>query len=194
MGNFRQCSIATLPFRHSMPACRLQFHHQNQDKLALSKLLKIFIDICMLRAKPEDVPSSANLLGAALVAYALVSLALASASLPLHNALLYALADTLILSLITHTLLLLRRLPARLVQTLTALAGTGTLFGLAALPFTHLSELSPVLFSLLIWSVAVTAHILRHALSVSFMMGVLASFGYLFVALMVMGALFPPSA
>ncbi|MEO5703297.1 MAG: hypothetical protein ABIQ54_05380 [Gammaproteobacteria bacterium] len=158
----------------------------------MSNILRIFIAICMLRAKPDDVPSSATLLGTTLAAYLLVNLALASASLPLNKALLYALADTLVLCVLTHTLLLLRRLPARLTQTLTALAGTGALFGLVALPFAQLSELSPILFSLLIWSVAVTAHILRHALSVSFMMGVLASFGYLFVALMVTAALFPP--
>jgi hypothetical protein len=157
----------------------------------LLKLLRIFVDICMLRAKPEDVPSSATLLSYTLAIYTLTSLALATSSLPLNKALLYAVTNTLVLAMLTHTLLLLRRFPARLTQTLMALAGTGTLFGMAGLPFVYLAELAPVLFSLLIWNVAVTAHILRHALSVSFMMSVVASMGYLFVAFAVTGALFP---
>ncbi len=174
-----------------MPVKQSHNNHQIQDELALLKQLRIFIDICMLRAKPDDVPSSTTLLGATLVTYALISLASASILFPLNKALLYSFANLLVLFIFTHTLLLLRRFPERLTQTLTSLAGTGALFGLAALPFTHLPELSPVLFSLIIWSVAVTAHILSHALSVSFMIGVLASLGYLFVAFAVTGALLP---
>ncbi|MEO5574321.1 MAG: hypothetical protein ABIR48_07560 [Gammaproteobacteria bacterium] len=159
----------------------------------MPKLLRIIIDICILRAKPEDVPASTTLLGATLAVYASVSLALASVSLPLNKALLYALADTMVLAVLTHTLLLLRRFPARLPQTLTALAGTGALFGLIGLPFAQLTELEPLLFALLIWNVAVSAHILRHALSVSFIMGVVASLGYLLMAVAVTAALFPPA-
>jgi len=153
--------------------------------------LKLFIDLCLLRAKPDAVPASRFLLGFALTAYTLMSLALASAHLPLSKALLYALADIMVLALVTHTLLLLRRFPARLVQTLTALAGTGALFELLALPLLRATELSPLLFGLMIWSIAVSAHILRHALSVPFALGMLASLGYVVVNLVVMSALFP---
>ncbi len=154
-------------------------------------LLKLFIDLCLLRAKPDAVPASTFFLGLALTGYALMSLALASAQLPPSKALLYALADLAVLALVTHTLLLLRRFSARLVQTLTALAGTGALFELLALPLSRTTQASLLLLGLMIWSIAVSAHILRHALSVSFTMGVLASLGYLVVSLVVINALFP---
>ncbi len=155
------------------------------------KLLKLFIDFCLLRAKPYDVPASRSLLALTLIVYAVMSVALASVQLSLGKALLYALADIMVLALVTHTLLLLRRLPARLMQTLTALAGTGALFELLALPLARATEPSPLLFGLMIWSIAVSAHILRYALSVSFARGMLASVGYVVVNLIVMSALFP---
>jgi hypothetical protein len=77
-------------------------------------------------------------------------------------------------------LLNLRSFQARLPQTLTALAGTGLIFGLMSLmilsrvdpdrPQPELALLYLILFG---WSLAVDAHIYRHALSVKFGLGAL---------------------
>jgi len=74
----------------------------------------------------------------------------------------------------------LRQFQARLPQTLTALAGTGFIFGLMSLailsrvdpgrPQPDLALLYLVLFG---WSLAVDAHIYRHAMSVKFGIGAL---------------------
>jgi hypothetical protein len=78
------------------------------------------------------------------------------------------------------TLLNLRGLATRVPQTISALAGTGFLFGLASLAL--LTALDPgkpqtglvmTYFILFIWSLAVDGHIYRHALSVRMSSGVL---------------------
>lgn len=157
-------------------------------------LLRLFIDLCLLRAKPQDLPASPSLLGATLISYTLTSLALATAGWVLERAILYALVDALTMALLTHTMLLLRKVPARLTQTLTALAGSGTLLGLAAWPL--VAAQSPLLLSfvMMVWSIAVTANILRHALSVNLTLGILASLGYVVVTFVVMGTLFPAAS
>lgn len=154
--------------------------------------IKVFFDLCLLRATPQDLPASVVLLGATLATYTLVSLAFAVADLSLKHAIFYALADALLLAMLTHTALVLRRFRARLIQTLSALAGSGTLLGLSAWPLNSFSEppLLPLL-ALLLWSVAVTAHILRHALAVPLAVGVAVSLSYLAIAFTVMSTLFP---
>lgn len=160
----------------------------------MPSLFKLFLDICLLRASPDQLPASKNLLLITLLSYAVVSLILARLELPLGSALLYAVLDTLVLAIITHTVLLLRRFPARLTQTLTALAGTGSLLGLIALPLAGFAGASPALLLLVLWNIVVTAHILRHALAVPLMMGLVASMAYLLMTFFVMSALFPPAA
>jgi hypothetical protein len=77
-------------------------------------------------------------------------------------------------------LLNLRNFQARLPQTLGALAGTGFLFGLMALlilsrvvPGESQPDLALLYLLLFGWSLAVDAHIYRHALSVKFGIGAL---------------------
>jgi hypothetical protein len=81
---------------------------------------------------------------------------------------------------IVAVLLNLRNFHSRVPQTLSALAGTGFIFGLLSLmiltridpgrPQPNLALLYLILFG---WSLAVDAHIYRHALSVKFGIGAL---------------------
>lgn len=154
-------------------------------------LLKLFFDLCLLRAKPQDVPASSGALGVALGAYGAVSVLLASTDLTLERAVPYALVDTLILALLTHGVLRMRRYSARFPQTLTALAGSGALLGLAAWPVTLSPEPSLLLLVMVIWSLAVSAHILRHALAVALLPAILISLGFVLVGFLMLSALFP---
>jgi len=77
-------------------------------------------------------------------------------------------------------LLSLRNFNLRLPQTLTALAGTGFIFGLLSLlilsrvdPGKPQPDLALFYLALFGWSLAVDAHIYRHALSVKMGIGVL---------------------
>ncbi len=141
----------------------------------MNKLLKVFVDICLFRAGPQQLPASAFLLGLALAVHWLIDVVLELFSAPLVESLLMALLDTLLPLAVVYGLLLLYRRPARLEQTATALLGSEVLLDLPLLPlsawvvFGAADPTLPSLLSLLllVWAVAVAAHILHHALNVN---------------------------
>jgi hypothetical protein len=86
--------------------------------------------------------------------------------------------------------LALRGYTGRAVQTVTALCGTGLVLTLLAYPISFWIgpaglangevELARALwFGLMVWDVFITAHILHHALSVGFPLGLVLSVSYL---------------
>ena len=94
---------------------------------------------------------------------------------------------------------------ARLVQTLTALAGTGAIITLVSLPISGwFLGAGPesreggfaiiLLLMLVAWSLAVAGHIFRHALSVPFFVGLVLAIVFYGISISVFRALFPPSA
>ncbi len=145
----------------------------------MTTLLTLFFNLCLLRAKPQDLPASGLLPGAALGAYFLTGLMIALTEQSVGYSLLAAFADTAVLALLTHAVLLLRKRPGRLPQTLAALAGTGAVIQLIAWPLLA----SPVLLiPLLIWSLTINAHILRHALEIALGLAILISLGFLLMS------------
>lgn len=155
------------------------------------KLFRVFIDICLLRARPDDLPESSALLGLTLGLYTLTTLALAADTLSPASVVLYGLVNSLILAVLTHTFLMLRRFPGRLTQTLTALAGSGALLNLFALPLGSATQPSFIVIAFLIWSIAISANILRYALAVSLLRGISTSIVYLVITFIVVKSLFP---
>lgn len=171
-------------------------------------LLNLFWDICLLRKRPQDVPASEDLLKLTLLTYAgsgLLAILLSLQQAGVGTALLLTLADVALLAALTYAVLYMLGYLARFTQTLTALAGVGTLLQLIATPLGLWYQRSlvadgaaamPALLwlLLLIWSIAVTAHILRHAFSVSYGFGVLYALGYLMVSRAVVDWLLPAAA
>lgn len=155
----------------------------------MTALLTLFLNLCLLRAKPQDLPASGRLMGAALAAYFLAGWMIALTQQPAGPAVLAALADSAVLALLTHTVLLLRKHPERLAQTLSALAGTGAVIQLIAWPLLA----TPALLALLVWNLAINAHILRHALEVRLGPAILISVGFLLMSVTVALALAPLS-
>ncbi len=166
-------------------------------------LIKPFLEICLLRRGPQQLPASGLLLALALAAHALSSAALSSYQLGAGRALLAGITETALLAVLTGSLLATHRLAARVVQTLTALAGTGALIGVAALPlYGWLARAAPgaaggpglatlLLLGLLAWSLVVAGHILRHALSASLFLGMVIAVVFYWVSINVLNALFP---
>lgn len=164
-------------------------------------LVRPFIEICLLRLNPQDLPYSWLLLGLALLAHTCTG-ALASAMLlPPGQAVLAGITGSLLLVLLTAGLLYTQQCQARLVQTLTALAGSMSLLDLAALPITnwwdslHAAGLDTSLPTLLllvltVWNLVVAAHVLRHALQVTFLLAAAASLAFYWAFFTVMNALF----
>ena len=165
-------------------------------------LVKTWLDLCLLRKGPQALPTSGFILGLSLGCYALVSWLVAAPSFGVMDAALLALADTGMLAVFVILLLYLQSKAARIHQTLSALAGSGCLMGLFALPLVLLVDpgqpaeqvpalLGGVWLSLLIWNLFVMAHIMRHALSSSFAIGLGAAVLYALLSMQVVATLFP---
>ena len=168
----------------------------------LGTLIHPFILICMLRMRPQDLPSSSTLLVVVLVAHTLLSICVAAVDLRFGPALVAGVTDTALMCGLTTALLILCKLQKRAVQTLTALAGAGTIIGFLAFPISlwihgaeAANEQSPVLMVLLLavlaWSLAVSGHILRHALSAPYYVGLLVSVGFYWISVRIIHGFFP---
>ena len=169
------------------------------------QLIRAWFDICLLRRTPQELPASAYLLGLSLCCYGLVSVLVSSQSYTFSKALLLAAVDLGLLVIFVWSLLYLQRKTARVNQTLSALAGSGSLMGLIALPLllaigpdTVAEPVPPLLLSvwllLLLWNLFVMAHIIRHALSSSFAIGFGISLLYALLNMQVIGTLFSSQA
>lgn len=163
----------------------------------MNQLLKVFVNICLLRTGPQQLPASRFLLLLTLLTHLLIGLVFALFTLPLPQALLAAAVGTALLYGVVLGLLSAHRKPQRVPQTVAALAGSEVLLGVLALAPTawfysvegDSVRIVPSLLSLVIivWSVVVTVHILRHALQVSQGIALLFALGYTFLAYSVMG-------
>ena len=135
-------------------------------------------DLCLLRGDPQDLPWSPGLLVALLVAGTALDVAVGNALDGDGNALARSLLSSLVVFGLCWVALAMRDLRNRFVQTATALATTGIAFtvlqgGLlmlsgpfpeSASTFTSTQKLVGwLLFAILLWQIAVTAHIVRHA-------------------------------
>ena len=153
----------------------------------LAARLAGWLDICLLRRAPQDEPWSPAALLLALAAYTLVDLLVAAASSGWRVAAAMTAVDLALLVAFVWMLLRLMGRPARFVQTLTALAGSGSLLGVAALPLVQQAAraqaaggeasggLALMWLLLVVWSLVVRAHIFRHALSAAFVAGAMAA-------------------
>lgn len=146
-------------------------------------MLATLVNICWLRANPQDLPASNTLLALAVGAYFASGLLGTVLGLNWANALTVSVVSTLLLVAVMHTALLLRNLKARVPQTLTALAGCAALIRLVATVAIWLlhAAVPPWVLSLPfeVWAIVVYGHILRHAFSISLPLGVTFAFLYM---------------
>jgi len=166
------------------------------------QLIRAWFELCLLRRTPQDLPASGYLLGISLCCYGMVSVLVSSQSYAFNRALLLAGVDLGLLVVFVWSLLYLQNKTTRINQTLSALAGSGSLMGMIALPLmlavgpSTVTEPVPVpLVSLwlllLLWNLFVMAHIIRHALSSSFVIGFGISLLYALFSMQVITTLFP---
>ncbi len=147
-------------------------------------ILRIFLRIAVLRANPQDIPHFRWLAILAVLSYGLMSLTISLAQpIPVDKAVFSAVMDTGILMGLAWAVLWIKNLPQRRVQTIAALAGTGTLFEILTWPLqvflVQLGDATTVLGSLAAlavlmiaaWQIVTIGHILRHALDISFPIG-----------------------
>jgi len=173
-----------------------------RGRVSMYAVVEPFLEVCLLRRGPQDLPPSGLLLGLALVAYYLVSALTAMAVYGPGVGLLQAGVEVITLAGYTYAGLQVAGRLARFWQTLIALAGTGTVIGLVMVPLVYvlypeasgnLAAVASMVYLLLVgWLLAVFGHIFRHALSFGHLgWGVLVALGYLVVSSVVLQGLFP---
>ena len=157
------------------------------------RLLNLFVDICLFRAGPQELPASPFLL------WLTAALNLLTGTLVIVDmfggagqALLAQLLDmALMLGLLRAALTALGK-GARFLQSASALLGAGTFINLITMPLqltvgdnpsaSLFGELAALLYlALILWALLVTAHILRHTLAIRFGAAVLVALGYFFM-------------
>ena len=180
----------------------LDSRQRDAAQSAVMQLVRLFVAICLLRAGPQDLPVSRTLLRLALGLYLLFAWLLAVPAYGQGRAVLVALLDAALLIVFVQVLLYLLSRSARIPQTLTAMAGSGSLLGLLALPLVLWGQpaqaeeqISGLLLYawllLLVWNLLVTGHILRHALSTSLGIGTGVALLYTLISMQIVSALFP---
>jgi hypothetical protein len=165
----------------------------------MTRLLSLFAHLCLLRAAPQQLPHSSFLMLLALGGYFLVGLSISLMQQDLGPALLSSAVDLGLLVGLARLALWITNKGARAVQTVTALAGTGTLFELMAWPLITLlqtstqgtsSGLSLLLLLLIVWNIVVIGHILRHALDLAMWLASGIALFYIYTSMRVMSALY----
>jgi hypothetical protein len=168
----------------------------------MMQLVRLFAAICLLRAAPQDLPGSRMLLGFTLGLYLLFAWLLAIPAYGAVRAFQVGLLDTALLVAFIQSLLFLLQRRARILQTLTAMAGSGCLLGLVALPLVLWGQPSQaeeqvsglLLYAwllLLVWNLLVAGHILRHALSTSLGVGIGVALLYALFSMQLVAVVFP---
>jgi hypothetical protein len=145
----------------------------------MGSILARFIDILRLRSGPQDMPGNWSLAIVLCLAYIAEGF-YADHLLDVTEDTPRSLLAITVQFLAVAILLNIKRVASRLPQTRSALAGAGILFGFMSLLLISQAEAGknqPVLaliwFAVFLWSLAVDAHIYRHALSITMSLGVL---------------------
>ena len=168
----------------------------------MNLLISRFFEICLLRARPQDLPASTVLLSLSLIVYFVSGLLLSLLNADLGKSLILVCVDVFMLAGLVYLLLWIRMLTRRYVQTVTALAGSGAILELTAWPLLYWQNIisvtnspalliaSLLLWAWLVWNVIVVAHVLRHTLTTSFFNGTLLSVLYMFISVSVIRIVF----
>lgn len=163
-------------------------------------LIKLFFDICLFKKGPQDLPASRLLLGLTMLAYLLVGVVLLGLESNWGDAVIQALVEVGMLLGFLFVTLKVAGLMHRFMQTTIAMLGTDALISSCAVPLLTWMLTSPqakgvylFLLMLMLWHMAVVAHILRHALSRSLAVGLGLAIVYIVASYQVMLLLFAPS-
>lgn len=159
-------------------------------------MIRALLEMMRLRSGPQDMPRGYAVAAALTVAYVLQGV-LADRVLDETDGLERSLLATTVQFAAIGALLKIRGLGTRTPQTISALAGTGFVFGLLSLivlsgfqPGQPQQNVAMAYLALFLWSLAVDAHIYRRALSTNLSMGVLLAVLVFAANIVLLGAVF----
>ena len=157
-----------------------------------------FVNLCLFKSGPEDLPASQSLLKITLLVYLMVSVLVGLTNADWMISIWTGLTETIFMMLVLWLILQFRGFQARYVQTLTAMAGSQIILGLISIPiltwFYQLEEIEQpkslammLIMIVLFWSLMVTAHIFRKSLDIKPSRAVLITVIYSIVSLLAVG-------
>jgi hypothetical protein len=160
--------------------------------------------LMLLRAGPQDLPYSTSLLATMALLYLASGVLVLTTAMTASQAVVNMVLDLVVLMAFSYFCLSLLGLRARLVQTVSALAGIGIVYHVLAWPlFIQIHAMQPeqqgvtisalLMLLLISWQVLVFAHVFRHAMELSMGRALALSFGYLFLSMAAAEIVFPGS-
>ena len=164
----------------------------------MQQLLKIFIDICLFRANAEQLPYSYFLMMLCIITYMITGMAVSLVNLSAGKAILIVVVDTAMMLSFIFVGLWIRNFLNRAIKTITAIAGTGSIFTIIGLPLMmalnnqpkdQASIFSVLVLIVVIWNVGVLGHILRSTLSMPSWVGITIALMYFYVSINVLSVL-----
>jgi hypothetical protein len=169
------------------------------------EIISRFIDLCLFRANPSDLPASPSLLKITLLSYFTLGVIINQLDATWLTSLFVSLADVLIMVMVAYLLLNYRGFQARYTQTLTALAGTGCCISIIGFPILWqfyqldsekqaVSFLLLLLVALLLWSLMITAQIFRYSLDVKPGTATMITIIYIIISMVVTGLIMSGAA
>jgi len=160
----------------------------------VNQLLYLFLRMWVLRANPQDLPSSRILTFGTATLYLFISFASMIQQLGLPSALAASTIDIALLATTVYTLLAIAHVPERGYQTLSAVFGASFVLALATLLLVALFGsaplLNPLILLLLAWYLLMFGHILRQATATPVLLGATIAFVYVMLSAGIIHALF----
>ncbi len=167
--------------------------------MGMKKVIDSFWKICLLKSAPQDLPASNFLLLMSVLAYGLAGIMIGMISMPPGQTFISSLLDIALVGSMTQLLLWIKDMQPRFQQAFTALMGTGAILAFLALPVLFLQIQmgeqpafipSLIIICMVLWNLTVVGHILRHAISAPFFVGMLLAVTYMYVSMSIMRSLF----
>lgn len=156
----------------------------------MNQLIQYYINMVMLKAKPQDCPVSQGLQNILIMIYLVLAVISALSIYNLWGSLFTSVLDLGVLYMFTHVLLGSKR--ERIHQTFNAFLGSGIIIGVFSAVCSYLFQVDPetdvisdggiiVFLLIFFWIVAVFGHIIRHAVDTSLSVGIALGLGYVIV-------------
>ncbi len=165
-------------------------------------LIQFFIELCLLRRRPQEIPPSEVLLVLVMAVDLVVgTLVGTTAGVSWLISLLQSAAEIALMLAALYGALTLFKHRGRFLQASTALLGSRAVIGLAAIPPLLLNPVGSqgnalaavgafMLLGLLIWGILVTGHILRYTFSLTLGQGSAIALAFQIVAVTLVTSLF----
>jgi len=165
-------------------------------------LLKQYFDIAFLMGKPQDLPAGQNQLYVAILLNFLTYVLALVSHVGFGKAAMHAALDISITSLCLYLALMFTSQLPRLQQALGAICGAGAILNFAGIPMLQLTQ-TPVgqepstiavltHFVLLVWSLSLVGHVLRHTFNIRMSTSIIAAVVYYLFIISVFAVVFPP--